>query len=111
MQSVTRYVLSLGMYLSAYPKSLTQGVPAWMKNKHPKDQGRGVDAVSYSRHDAALQAAMTSPRTVAPHWRQLRHSRYYQKQFSHRAPGSRYVLVSGYDVGNDVTVGVESGNG
>ncbi|WP_444679108.1 hypothetical protein [Halomonas sp. E19] len=36
LREVVRYVLSLGMYLSAYPEAQSSGVPAWMKNKHPE---------------------------------------------------------------------------
>ena len=44
LREVVRYVLSLGMYLSAYPEALSSGVPDWIKNKHPKGK-KGVSFV------------------------------------------------------------------
>ncbi|SDJ98358.1 hypothetical protein [Billgrantia gudaonensis] len=53
-----------------------------------------------------LSLAMTAPRSVAPYWRQLRDERFYRGQWADRPRGSRYVLVSGYEVGADRTLGV-----
>ncbi|PXX95905.1 hypothetical protein [Halomonas sp. LBP4] len=107
LRAVVRYVLSLGMYLSAYPEALSSGVPGWMKNKHPEGR-KGVPFahIGYDREDRELKAAMTAPRTVAPYWRQLRDERFYRGKWADHRRGSRYVLVSGYEVGGDRTVGV-----
>lgn len=108
LRAVVRYVLSLGMYLSAYPEALSSGVPGWMKNKHPEGK-KGVPffQVGVDRADRELSLAMTAPRTVSPYWRQLRDERFYRGQWADHRRGSRYVLVSGYEVGADKTVGVE----
>ncbi|MBS9402533.1 hypothetical protein KG088_02735 [Halomonas sp. TRM85114] len=109
LRAVVRYVLSLGMYLSAYPEALSSGVPAWMKNKHPEGK-RGVPFahIGYDREDRKLNLAMTAPRSVSPCWRQLRDERFYRGKWADRRRGSLYVLVSGYEVGAGKTVGVES---
>lgn len=108
LRAVVRYVLSLGMYLSAYPEALSSGVPAWMKNKHPEAR-RGVpfSQIGIDREDRELTLAMSSPHAVSPYWRQLRDERYYRGKWTEHRRGSRYVLVSGYEVGADKTVGVE----
>ncbi|WP_280547292.1 hypothetical protein [Halomonas sp. 11-S5] len=107
LREVVRYVLSLGMYLSAYPEALSSGVPAWMKNKHPEAR-RGVPfaQVGVDREDRELRVAMTAPHTVSPYWRQLRDERFYRGKWASHRRGSRYVLVSGYEVGAGKTVGV-----
>lgn len=106
---VVRYVLSLGMYLSACPEALSSGVPEWMKNKHPEGRkGRPFAHIGYDRQDRELSLAMAAPRSVSPYWRQLRDARFYRGKWADHRPGSRYVLVSGYEVGADKTVGVES---
>ncbi|WP_372612831.1 hypothetical protein [Halomonas sp.] len=64
--------------------------------------------VGYDREDRELQALMTAPRSVSPYWRQLRDARFYRGKWADHRPGSRYVLVSGYEVGAGKTVGVES---
>lgn len=109
LNSVLRYVVSLGMYLSAYPDALSSGVPAYMKNKHPGSKG-GVPfaQVNYDRSDSELIAAMRSPHTVSPYWRQLRDERFYRGKWKHHRRGSRYVLVSGYEVGGSKAMAVES---
>ncbi|GAB2723154.1 hypothetical protein [Halomonas garicola] len=108
LRAVVRYVLSLGMYLSAYPEAQTAGIPEWMKNKHPAARsGVPFAQVSADRADRELTAAMAAPRTVAPYWRQLRDKRFYRGKWAEQRPGSRYVLVSGYEVGAERTVGVE----
>lgn len=108
LRAVVRYVLSLGMYLSAYPEALSSGVPDWMKNKHPEGK-KGVPfaQIGYDREDRELNLAMSAPRSVAPYWRQLRDDRFYRGKWANHSPGSRYVLVSGYEVGARKTVGVE----
>ncbi|MGM0985316.1 MAG: hypothetical protein ACQEXG_18170, partial [Pseudomonadota bacterium] len=107
LREVMRYVLSLGMYLSAYPQALSSGVPGWMKNKHPEGR-KGVPFahIGYDREDRELQVAMTAPHSVSPYWRQLRDERFYRGKWADHRPGSRYVLVSGYEVGAGKTVGV-----
>ena len=108
LNAVVRWVLSLGMYLSAYPQSLTPGLPAWMKNKHPEGRhGVPMVKVGYDSADRELALAMRSPHSVPPHWRQLRHERYYQGRWAEQPKGTRYVLVSGYEVGADRTTGVD----
>lgn len=107
LNAVLRWVLSLGMYLSAYPEALTSGVPEWMKNKHPDGRhGVAMAKVGYDSADRELHLAMLSPRSVAPHWRQLRDSRFYQGKWAQQPRGSRYVLVSGYEVSGHRTAGV-----
>ncbi|WP_444679109.1 hypothetical protein [Halomonas sp. E19] len=49
---------------------------------------------------------MTAPRSVSPYWRQLRDERFYRGKWADHRRGSRYVLVSGYEVGAAKTVGV-----
>lgn len=108
LREVVRYVISLGMYLSAYPQAMSPGVPAWMKNKHPENRkGIPFRQVGYDSTDRELQAAMLSPRSVGPHWRQLRDERFYRREWASWPRGSRHVLVSGYEVGSERTVGVE----
>ena len=108
LNAVIRYVVSLGMYLSAYPEALNSGVPAYMKNKHPSGKGGTPFAqVGYDRRDRELVAAMASPHSVSPYWRQLRDERFYRGKWKSHRRGSRYVLVSGYEVGGDKTVAVE----
>lgn len=108
LREAVRYVLSLGMYLSAYPQAMSPGVPDWMKNKHPENRkGIPIRKVGYDRGDRELQAAIASPRSVGPHWRQLRDERFYRNQWASWPRGSRHVLVSGYEVGSERTVGVE----
>lgn len=107
LRAVIRYVLSLGMYLSAYPGAQSSGVPAWMKNKHPEGKkGIPFAQVGVDREDRELKLAMTAPHTVSPYWRQLRDARFYRGKWADHRPGSRYVLVSGYEVGGSKTVGV-----
>ncbi|CAM4112624.1 hypothetical protein VRRI112168_14885 [Vreelandella rituensis] len=111
MREVTRYVLSMGMYFSAFPDAITPGVPEYMKNKHPATRNKNARAgfVRLTAHaDATLTAAMTAPRRVSAHWRQLRDDRYYQGRYAHQPRGSRYVLVSEYATGADRTLGVEA---
>lgn len=111
LREVVRYVLSLGMYLSAYPEAQSSGVLAWMKNKHPEGKkGVPFSQVGVDREDRELSLAMTAPRSVSPYWRQLRDARFYRGKWADHRPGSRYVLVSGYEVGAGKTVGVESVN-
>lgn len=109
MKAVTRYVLSLGMYISAYPDAVSSGVPDYMGNKHPGTQKvvrpRFV-AIGQDR-DQGLQDALSAPRHVPSHWRQLRHDKYYQGERKHQPRGTRYVLVSGYATGRDRVTGVE----
>jgi len=64
-REVVRCVLSLGMYLSAYPEAQSSGLPGWMKSKHP-DGRKGVPFahIGYNLEDRELKAAMTTPRTV-----------------------------------------------
>lgn len=108
LREVVRYVLSLGMYLSAYPEAQSSGVPAWMKNKHPESKkGMPFASIGVDR-DRELSLAMTAPRSVSPYWRQLRDERFYRGKWADHRRGSRYVLVSGYEVGAERTVGVES---
>ncbi|WP_280552554.1 hypothetical protein [Halomonas sp. 25-S5] len=107
LREVVRYVLSLGMYLSAYPEALSSGVPVWMKNKHPEGRkGIPFAQVGVDREDRELRVAMTAPHTVSPYWRQLRDERFYRGKWASHRRGSRYVLVSGYEVGAGKTVGV-----
>lgn len=107
LREVVRYVLSLGMYLSAYPEAQSNGVPAWMKNKHPEGKkGVPFSQVGVDREDRELTLAMTAPRSVSPYWRQLRDERFYRGKWADHRRGSRYVLVSGYEVGAAKTVGV-----
>lgn len=40
LRSVVRYVIAMGVYLSAYPETLTPGVPRWLKNKPPSAEPR-----------------------------------------------------------------------
>jgi len=109
LREVVRYVLSLGMYLSAYPEAQSSGVPTWMKNKHPEGKkGMPFAQVGVDRKDRELTLAMTAPRSVSPYWRQLRDARFYRGKWADHRPGSRYVLVSGYEVGASKTVGVEA---
>ncbi|WP_280553452.1 hypothetical protein [Halomonas sp. 25-S5] len=108
LREVVRYVLSLGMYLSAYPEALSSGVPDWMKNKHPDGRKDVPFAhIGIDREDRELRVAMTAPHSVSPYWRQLRDARFYRGKWANHRPGSRYVLVSGYEVGTEKTVGVE----
>lgn len=108
LREVVRYVLSLGMYLSAYPEAQSSGVPAWMKNKHPEGKkGVPLSQVGVDREDRELTLAITAPRSVSPYWRQLRDARFYRGKWADHRPGSRYVLVSGYEVGASKAVGVE----
>jgi hypothetical protein len=88
--------------------SLSSGVPGWMKNKHPEGQ-KGVPflQIGYDREDRELKLAMTAPRTVSPYWRQLRDERFYRGKWADHRRGSRYVLVSGYEVWAGKTMGVE----
>src|SRR5690554_1568572 len=107
LREVVRYVLSLGMYLSAYPEAQSSGVPAWMKNNHPEGKkGVPFSQVGVDREDRELTLAMTAPRSVSPYWRQLRDARFYRGKWADHRRGSRYVLVSGYEVGAAKTVGV-----
>ncbi|MFC2992970.1 hypothetical protein [Halomonas tibetensis] len=107
LREVVRYVLSLGMYLSAYPEALSSGVPNWMKNKHPEGKkGVPFTHIGIDREDRELSLAMTAPRSVSPYWRQLRDDRFYRGKWANHRRGSRYVLVSGYEVGAGRTVGV-----
>lgn len=107
LRDVVRYVLSLGMYLSAYPEALSSGLPGWMKNKHPeRKKGVPFTQVGYDREDRELKLAMTAPHSVSPYWRQLRDAHYYRGKWADHRPGSRYVLVSGYEVGAEMAVGV-----
>jgi len=109
MKAVLRYVLSLGMYVSAYPDALTPGVPDFMANKHPgtrKVQRPHFVGIGQDR-DESLQEALAAPRHGASHWRQLRHERYYQGRYAHLPRGARYVLVSGYATGRNRVTGVE----
>lgn len=109
MKAVLRYVLSLGMYISAYPDALTPGVPNFMANKHPgtrKVQRPKFVGIGQDR-DETLREALAAPRHVPSHWRQLRHEKYYQGRFEHLPRGTRYVLVSGYSTGRERVTGVE----
>jgi len=104
-----RYVLSQDMYLSAYPEAQSSGVPAWMKNKHTEgNKGVPFAQVGVNREDRELSLAMTAPRSVSPYWRQLRDERFYRGRWTDHRRGSRYVLVSGYEVAAGKTVGVEA---
>jgi hypothetical protein len=108
LRDVVRYVLSLGMYLSAYPEALSSGVPGWMNNKHLEGRkGVPFTQIGVDRKDRELQVAMTVPHSVLPYWQQLRDARFYCGKWASHCPGSRYVLVNGYEVGAGKTVGVE----
>jgi hypothetical protein len=108
LREVVRYELSLGMYLSAYPEALSSSVPGWMMNKHPEGmKGVPFAQIGVDREDRELKAAMTAPHSVSPYSRQLRDERFYRGKWANHRPGSRYVLVSGHEVGTEKTVGVE----
>jgi len=108
LREVVRYLLSLGMYLSAYPEAQSSGVPTWVKNKHPEGRkGLPFGQVGVGREDRELTLAMTVAHTVSSYWRQLRDERFYRGKWADHCPGSRFVLVSGYEVGAGKTVGVE----
>ena len=52
--------------------------------------------------------ALTAPHSVPPYLRQLRDERFYRGKWADHRSSSRYVLVSGYEVGVDKTLGVAS---
>lgn len=101
-----RFVIALGFYLASYPGSLTQGIPAYVGTKLPPTvAGKGATPVGLkSTKDFNL---VTSPHVVNPHWRQLRDQRFYRGDYKNLVPGSRYTLVSGYEVNADRAAGVQ----
>lgn len=100
-----RLVLAMGFYLSAYPDALTAGVPEYVGTKLPKHHvGTNVAVGLRSTKDFRV---VTSPYGVDPHWRQLRDERYYRGDNAHLPRGSRYTLVSGYEVHGERATGVE----
>lgn len=108
LRDVIRYLLSMGMYLSAYPEALKPGVPEYMRNKHPITREKATPRFASIAADEgkAFTEALSAPRHVPSHWRQLRHERFYQGRHSHLPRGTRYVLVSGYSTGKERTMGV-----
>lgn len=101
-QILLRLIISTAIYTQACPDSLQAGYPG----KEPKFL-EPKNFTPYTR--TTLRTRRFAPRDtpVGHHrtWyiRQLRHERFYQNEYSHLTPGSRFVFVSETVVGNDIT--------